>query len=545
MGTQRYSPRSKKQTEFVFFTKNGKGATWSSPLFHRRLYLCRIPVPYIFMAMSTPFFTHFLLIALLLTSPPSAFAQRTPPQRPNIIYIYADDLGYGELGCYGQKVIRTPHLDQMAREGIRFTQHYSGAPVCAPSRCMLMTGKHAGHSYIRGNYELGGFPDSLERGQMPLPEGIYTLPALLQKAGYRTGLCGKWGLGMHDNSGSPLLHGFDYYFGYLDQKQAHNFYPTHLWENDQLVPLRNPPFEVHRPLNPATATEADFQSFIGTDYAPALLTEKAVAFIKKNKDKPFFLYLPYPLPHVSLQVPAPYVDHYRGQLEEQPYYGQAGYASCRYPRSTYAGMISFLDDQVGVILRVLQELGLDNNTLVCFSSDNGASFAGGVDTRFFESMAGLRGHKMDLYEGGIRVPFIARWPGTIPPGQTTAHISAQYDVMATLAELTGQSAGKTDGISFLPTLLARAQGQTIHPFLYFEFSEKGGQLAIRMGPWKGVRSQLKTQSDAPWELYHLEKDPSEAHNVAGEYPAILEEIERIRKQARQKAHVLDWELKGY
>lgn len=486
-----------------------------------------------------------LIISYSNRLPAFALSQSSNSTRPNIIYIYADDLGYGELGCYGQKKIRTPHLDQLAREGIRFTQHYSGAPVCAPARCMLMTGKHAGHSYIRGNYELGGFPDSLEGGQMPLPEGIYTLPAMLQRAGYRTGLCGKWGLGMHHNSGSPLLHGFDYYYGYLDQKQAHNFYPTHLWENDQTVALQNPPMEVHRPLNPATATEADFDSFIGKEYAPALITQKAVEFIRTNQKNPFFLYLPYPLPHVSLQVPIEYIDLYHGQWEEQPYFGQAGYAAARYPRSTYAGMVTFLDDQVGILLQLLKELGLEENTLICFSSDNGASFAGGADAHFFESVSGLRGLKMDLYEGGIRVPFLARWPGTIPAGQTSEHISAQYDLMATLADLTGQSAGNTDGRSFLPTLLGAKANQGTHPYLYFEFSEKAGQMAIRMGPWKGVRSQLKQYPHRTWELYHLEKDPSESKNIAAEHPEVIGQLEAIRKTARKKAHLLEWELKGY
>jgi arylsulfatase A-like enzyme len=345
-------------------------------------------------------------------------------KRPNIIYIYADDLGYGELGCYGQQKIKTPNLDRIAREGIKFTQHYTSAPVCAPARCMLMTGKHSGHSYIRGNYELGGFEDDKEGGQMPLPEGTFTIARLMQQAGYTTGAIGKWGLGMVNTTGDPNKQGFDYFYGYLDQKQAHNFYPTHLWENARPTgssgrskwdTLNNPYIQVHKPL-PKDAPDTAFNYFKGKDYSLTKMAEKTLAFIKKNKDKPFFLYLPYTGPHVSLQAPDEAVREYIGKFEEQPYHGERGYASTLYPKSTYAAMITYMDKQVGRIMELLKELGLDDNTIVMFSSDNGATFdVGGVDTKFFNSVGGLRGLKQDLYEGGIREPFIARWPGKIQP----------------------------------------------------------------------------------------------------------------------------------
>ena len=393
--------------------------------------------------------------------------------KPNIIYIYADDLGYGELGCYGQQKINTPSLDKLAKEGIRFTQHYTGAPVCAPARCMLMTGKHSGHSYIRGNYELGGFEDDTEGGQMPLPEGTFTIAKMMKQAGYSTGAIGKWGLGMYNNTGDPNRQGFDYFYGYYDQKQAHNFYPTHLWENGKWDTLDNPFIPVHKPLPKDESDPAAFDHYKGKDYSLDKMAGKTFEFIKKNKDKPFFLYLPYTGPHVSLQAPDEAVKEYIGKFEEQPYRGEKGYASTLYPKATYAAMITYMDKQVGRIMTLLKELGLDENTIVMFSSDNGATFdAGGVDTEFFNSVAGLRGRKQDLYEGGIRVPFIARWPGKIPAGKVTDHISVQFDMMATLAELIGAKAPPNDGISFLPILLGNDKHQKKHSYLYFEFPEK-------------------------------------------------------------------------
>lgn len=469
------------------------------------------------------------------------FAQKV--KKPNVIYIYADDLGYGELGCYGQTKIKTPNLDKLAKEGIRFTQHYTGAPVCAPARTMLMTGKHAGHAYIRGNYELGGFEDQKEGGQMPLPEGAFTIADLMKKAGYATAAIGKWGLGMSNTSGDPNKHGFDYFYGYLDQKQAHNFYPTHLWENGKWDTLRNAYIKVHDPLPKEETNPRAFEKFKGKDYSLTKMAEKTLTYIRQHKDEPFFLYLPYTGPHLSLQAPDEAVKEYIGQFEEQPYRGDKGYASTLYPRSTYAAMITYMDKQVGRIMALLKELNLDENTLVMFSSDNGATFdAGGADINFFNSVAGLRGRKQDLYEGGIREPFIARWPKKIKAGQTTDLVSSQYDLMGTLAEITGSTPPKNDGISFLPTLLGNIQQQKQHPYLYFEFPEKGGQVAVRMGNFKGVKSNMKKDKDAKWEIYDLKNDEKETTDISSQHPELVKQLDAIVKKEHQPSHIREWEF---
>lgn len=480
----------------------------------------------------------FIFVTISIIVSLNCFAQ----SKPNIIYIYADDMGYGELGAYGQTKIKTPNLDRMSAEGMRFTDHYSSAPVCAPARCMLLTGKHGGHTYIHGNYELGGFADSLEGGQMPLPEGVFTVGKMMQQAGYKTAAIGKWGLGMANTTGSPIKQGFDYFYGYLDQKQAHNYYPTHLWENDHWDTLQNPVINVHKQLDSTKATLADFNYYKGKEYAPAKLTEKALAFIENNKSKPFFLYLPYTLPHLSLQAPDEWVKKYIGQFNERPYYGQNGYASTLYPLSTYAAMISFLDAQVGLILEKIKALGLDENTLILFSSDNGATFNGGVNRRFFNSNGGLRGQKMDLYEGGIREPFIARWPGKITKGTTSAHPSVQFDLMATLAELVHQKTNATDGISFLPELMGRTKDQQKHPYIYFEYPENGGQLAIRMGNWKGVKLDVKKHPEKKWQLFNLQTDRNETTDISEKYPDLIKQFELIVKKEHQQAHIQEWEF---
>lgn len=478
----------------------------------------------------------FVTISIIFSL--NCFAQT----KPNIIYIYADDMGYGELGAYGQTKIKTPNLDRMSAEGMRFTDHYSSAPVCAPARCMLLTGKHGGHTYIHGNYELGGFADSLEGGQMPLPEGVFTVGKMMQQAGYKTAAIGKWGLGMANTTGSPIKQGFDYFYGYLDQKQAHNYYPTHLWENDHWDTLQNPVINVHKQIDSIKATVADFNYYKGKEYAPAKLTEKALAFIDNNKNKPFFLYLPYTLPHLSLQAPDEWVKKYIGQFNERPYYGQNGYASSLYPLSTYAAMISFLDAQVGLILEKIKALGLDENTLILFSSDNGATFNGGVNRQFFNSNGGLRGQKMDLYEGGIREPFIARWPGKITKGTTSAHPSVQFDLMATLAELLHQKTNATDGISFLPELMGKTKDQQKHPYIYFEYPENGGQLAIRMGNWKGVKLDVKKHPEKKWQLFNLQTDRNETTDISDKYPDLIKQFELIVKKEHQQAHIQEWEF---
>ena len=490
--------------------------------------------------MRTLPFTCLLYCSLIFTN---LNAQTSSKKLPNIIYIYADDLGYGELGCYGQQKIKTPNIDRLAREGMRFTNHYTGAPVCAPARCMLLTGKHGGHSYIRGNYELGSFADEKEGGQMPLPEGVFTLPAMMKKAGYTTALCGKWGLGMNNNTGSPLKHGFDYYYSVLDQKQGHNHYPTHIWENDKWDSLNNPVINVHRKPDSTSSDAIKFDYYKGNDYAPGKITGKALAFIQKNKNKPFFLYLPYTLPHLALQAPEENVKKYIGQYDEKPYYGQNGYVGTKYPLSTYAAMITYLDEQVGIVMKKIKELGLDGNTIIMFSSDNGAAFnVGGVQTSFFNSVSGLRGLKMDLYEGGIRIPFIARWPGKISANTISDHVSTQYDLMATLAELTKQRLTNTDGISLLPTLLGNSPKQIKHTHLYFEYPEKGGQVAIRMGDWKAVKTDMRKNKSAGWQLFNLKTDRNETTDVASQHPELLKQFDTLLKKEHQCSHIQEWEF---
>lgn len=482
-----------------------------------------------------------VLIFLSLTF--FSITQVMSQNHPNIIYIYADDLGYGEIGPYGQKIIKTPNLDKMAQEGMLFTQHYTSTPVCAPARAMLLTGKHGGHSYIRGNYEMGGFKDHEEGGQMPLPDGTYTVAHMLKKQGYKTGVIGKWGLGMHFTSGNPNKQGFDYAYGYLDQKQAHNYYPSHLWENGTRDDLSNEETFVHRTLSKDEATDESFKHFEGQENATDKMTEKALSFISSNKDNPFFLYLPYTLPHVGLQAPEKWINYYKAHFKnEKPYLGENGYNPQKHPLATYAAMISYLDEQVGIILSNIKEMGLDENTIIMFSSDNGPTFNGGVNTELFNSTAGLRGLKMDLYEGGIRVPFIARWPKHISANSKTDLPSVQYDLMATLAELTGAQLEKTDGISFLPTLLNRADEQLSRKFMYFEYPEKGGQIAIRIGDWKGIKTDLKTDPESPWLLFNLRVDPKEQHNIADQHPSLLKEFDEIVLKEHQNAHIREWEF---
>ncbi|MFC1783031.1 arylsulfatase [Planctomycetota bacterium] len=422
-------------------------------------------------------------------------------RKPNIIYILADDLGYAELGCYGQKKIRTPHLDQIAAEGMRFTQHYSGSPVCAPSRCVLLTGKHTGHSYIRSNYEMGGWGPDEPEGQLHIPADTVTLSKLLQTAGYTTGAMGKWGLGGPDTSGEPNRQGFDHWYGYLCQRVAHNYYPTHLWRNTEKDILANEYFGAHQklPEDRDPHDKASYFEYSGEQYSVDLMVDEALEFIKTNKDNPFFLYLPFPVPHVALQVPEDSLAEYEGTFPETPYKGEKSYLPHRAPRAAYAAMITRMDKHIGRIMDLVKELGLDDNTLVMFSSDNGPTFNGGTDSAFFESAGPLRGLKASLYEGGIRVPMIARWPGKIKSNSITDHPSAFWDVLPTITELMGIDAPQDiDGISFLPTLLQK-QNQKTHDYLYWEYN---GAQALRMGDWKTYRRRV----NQPIELYNLVVD---------------------------------------
>ncbi|HYN01283.1 MAG TPA: arylsulfatase, partial [Vicinamibacteria bacterium] len=411
------------------------------------------------------------------------------PARPNVIFVLADDLGWAELGSYGQQKIRTPSIDRLAAEGVRFTQHYSGNAVCAPSRSVLLTGQHPGHTPIRDNRELQ------PEGQVPLPAATVTLAELLKGQGYVTAAMGKWGLGPPGSEGDPLRQGFDHFFGYNCQRQAHNYYPTYLYDDDRRLPLDNPAFPVNQKL-PDGADPADprsYAGYAGKVYAPDLTWERARAFIRDNKDRPFFLFLPTTVPHLALQVPEDSLAEYRGLWPDPPYRGENGYLPHPSPRAAYAAMVTRMDREVGRVLDLVREMGLDDRTIVVFTSDNGPTYEriGGSDSEFFRSSGPLRGLKGSLYEGGTRVPAIVRWKGRIPAGLVSERVTGFEDWLPTLLELAGATEAippAIDGLSFAPTLLGQAQDS--RPFLYREFPGYGGQQSVRAGDWKGVRQGL-------------------------------------------------------
>ena len=458
----------------------------------------------------------------------SACAPEENERPPNIIYMLADDLGYGEVGAYGQSLIRTPNLDALAAEGIRFTQHYSGSPVCAPSRATLLTGLSTLRSQIRDNFEVGGYPDPDELGQMPLDSGTYTIGTMLQDAGYVTGAIGKWGLGGRESLGQPRFQGFDYFFGYLDQQLAHNFYPTHLWRNGERVELDNEYFHPHQEFDGTDPTDPEqYRQYQGNEYSLDVMADDALRFLDEHADRPFFLYLPFTIPHVALQVPDSSLVEYEGVFEEEPYLGDPTYLPHYRPLSAYAGMITRMDAHIGRILDRLDELGLTENTVVMFTSDNGTTYTGGVDAEFFESTAGLRGLKGSLYEGGIRVPLIARWPGHIQPGSVSDHVSAFWDMMPTFADIAGAEApSDLDGVSILPALLGD-NADAERP-LYWEYHGLwNGAQAVRIGKWKGVRLGGHDDPGAPIELYDLLGDPFETTDVAGQHPDVVARVRQV------------------
>ena len=478
---------------------------------------------------------HLFLLVVIVS------AGCTQVQSPNVIYILADDLGYGELGSYGQTLIQTPHLDQLAANGMRFTQHYSGSPVCAPSRCTLLTGLHTGHCQVRDNYELGGFADSTERGQLPLEEGTYTLGHMMQEAGYTTAIIGKWGLGGPHSTGIPTEQGFDYFYGYLDQKQAHNHYPSHLWRNTEWDTLANGYFHPHQRFEGLDPNDsAAYDRYKGPDYAPDLMAQEAEAFIRQHAAEPFFLYFAHTVPHLALQVPDEELAPYEGALTESFYDGSSGYLPHIRPQSAYAAMITRMDAHIGRIIEVLHEFGLEEQTLIVFSSDNGPTYTGGVDTAQFQSSGGLRGGKGEVYEGGIRVPMIATWSGMIPPGSTTDHVSAFWDVMPTLADLVGiDLMEKVNGVSFLPVLMG--QDPPAPSEMYWEYHGRGwkGAQAARIGPWKGVRTGGHDNAAAPVNVYHLKNDPGELTNLAVTHPDVMQDLLAIM-QSRSQSKIERW-----
>lgn len=463
--------------------------------------------------------------------------------KPNIIYILADDLGYNEVGAYGQKKIKTPNIDQLATEGIKFMQHYSGSPVCAPARSTFIEGKHTGKSIVRGNYSRGGWHEEL--GQYPLPEGTRTIGDMFKEQGYQTAIIGKWGLGGPGSTGLPNKLGFDHFFGYLDQKYAHNYYPTHLWRNDKVVMLDNKYIEDHQvlPENLDEYSPDSYKQFTQNDFSPDLMAKEALSFIRENKDKPFFLYFPVTIPHVSLQVPEDSLREYAGVFPETPYTARElktwlTYLPHRTPRAAYAAMVTRMDYYVGQIVDLLAELNLDKNTLVIFTSDNGPTFNGGSDSQFFDSTGPLKGLKGSVNEGGIRVPFIAKWPAKIAKEQVSNHVSAQWDMMETFAEIIGGKANKGHtGVSMLPTLSNKGV-QNQHEYLYWEL---GNGQAVRMGRWKGIRTNIRKNANAPIQLYNMDLDIGEEHDVAQQHPNITKEIYNI--MVKREPAVLDrWDF---
>ena len=446
-----------------------------------------------------------LFLPVILTGCVQKKISSKPSQKdlPNIIYILADDLGYGDLGSYGQTKTKTPRLDQMAAEGLRFTQHYAGSTVCMPSRASLLTGKHQGHASVRGNPRWTITGQAIDLG----PTDV-TVAKELKRAGYTTGIIGKWGLAEASDEGMPSQQGFDYFYGYRTHINAHHYYPETLWLNDTKIQL-----------------EGNIMMEKKGQYAHDLLTEKAIQFVKKHEEHPFFLYLAFTIPHYELTVPqdskAPYLNL---GWKERPM-KMAHYRHDAEGHTTYAGMVSRMDRDVGRLLDLLKELNIDEETLVIFTSDNGHEF----DRNFFNSNGPLRGKKRDLYEGGIRVPMIARWPGKVKARTQTDHISAFWDFLPTVCELSGlEPTDNIDGISYLPTLLGNNSRQQKHDYLYWEFNEgKGPIQAVRQGDWKAVRYYQK-----PMELYLLSEDLSEEKNVAKDHPQQMELMKKILAGAR-------------
>ena len=427
----------------------------------------------------------------------AALQAQTAPRKPNIVFILADDLGYGDLGCYGQKRLATPNLDRLAAEGTRFTQAYAGSTVCAPSRCALMTGRHIGHARVRGNHS----------PEIGLESGETTVAKVLRQAGYRTGIFGKWGLGGPDTAGQPNDQGFEEWFGYLSQLHAHDYYPTHLWQNRE---------EFFLPGNMGGKRE---------QYAHDLFTPRALSFVERHRGEPFFLYLAYTVPHANNEL-----GRSTGNGMEVPDFGP--YARENWPavEKGFAGMVHRLDMDVGRVLARLKELGLEENTLVFFASDNGPHREGGHDPDFFGSRGPLRGIKRDLYEGGIRVPMLARWPGRVPAGRVSDQAWAFWDFLPTVAEVAGMTPPSgLDGISMLPAILGRSQRN--HEYFYWEFHEGGFKQAVRMGDWKGVRLKVH----GPLELYNLQDDPGEQRDVASRQPEVVARIEAILRNARTES----------
>lgn len=504
---------------------------------------------------------HYLLCPALMTCIlPYLFisCQEEETTKPNIIYILADDLGSAEIGCFGQEKIETPNIDQLAEEGMRFTNHYSGQAVSAPSRCVLFTGLHTGHAYIRGNDEMASrgdvwnhkamLADSTLEGQRPVPGNTIMIPRKLKEAGYTTACIGKWGLGYPGSVSTPNKMGFDFFYGYNCQRQAHTYYPPFLYRNECREYLQNELLVPHTLLDKGADPydEKSYAKYTKKQYAPDLMYKEIIDFVERSKDKPFALFWTTPVPHVPLQAPQKWIEHYKKKFgEEEPYIGNKSYFPCRYPHATYAAMVSYWDEQIGGLINKLKELGLYENTLIIFTSDNGPTFNGGTDSPFFDSAKPMKSEygwgKASLREGGIRVPMIASWPGHIKGGSQSDLLSAFWDVMPTMCEVAGVESPATDGISMLPEMLGKKNKQKTHDFLYWEYPESGGQKAVRMGKWKAFVSKVR-KGNKDIELYDLSVDPREQNNVAEQHPEIIKQVLEIFRSQHEDAEISKFNL---
>lgn len=440
---------------------------------------------------------------------------------PNIVYILADDLGYGDLSCYGQEKFSTPNIDRLAADGMLFRQHYTGCTVSAPSRSSLMTGQHTGHTPIRGNKEWD------PEGQWPLPASSFTVAEMLSERGYTTGAFGKWGLGFVGTVGDPNLQGFDEFYGYNCQRLAHNYYPFHLWHNNEKILL-------HENDSGKTGT-----------YSTDLIHKAALDFMTQNSDKPFFIFYPTVIPHAELFAKEEYMERFRGKFDPEksykgtddgPTFRLGPYGSQPEGHAAFAAMVAQLDDYVGELIDKLRELNLEDNTIVMFASDNGPHLEGGADPDYFNSNGPFRGYKRDMYDGGIRTSFLVKWPGRVKPGSVSDHVSAFWDVMPTLAEITGSRIPDgIDGISFLPELIGRKQKK--HEYLYWEFHEQGGKMAIRMGDWKAVKLNVDKTPGGTVELYDLSADIGETNDLSASNPELVEKLEKLMDDAHTPSDI--------
>ena len=467
---------------------------------------------------------YFAMSAVLLPLVPATACTHSHSEKPNIIFILADDMGYGDLSCYGQERFSTPNIDRMAAQGMRFTQHYAGSSVSAPSRSSVITGLTTGHTPIRANRVVGG------EGQVPIPGGTSQMFRFLRANGYSTGCFGKWGLGGPGTEGDPMNQCVDEFYGYNCQRAAHAYYPYTLWHNSERVTLEG------------NAGHGEEQ------YAPELIHEQAEVFIRKHAQKPFFLWYTTTLPHAELRLPeeeiAPFVGRpslqpekvFRG-VDDGPRYKNGAYGSQEHAHAAFAAMITYLDKRVGAIMDLLDELGIAEETILIFASDNGPHKEAGADPEFFNSNGPFRGIKRDLYEGGIRVPFIVRWPEVVKPGTETDHVSAFWDLFPTVADVLGEKLEQTDGLSFLPTLSGKGRQQE-HHHLYWEFHESGGRQAVRMGKWKAVRYNIRDHG--PVELYDLESDPGETNDLSSQYPEKVEEMENLFLTSRTPSDIFEF-----